>query len=133
MTCPAGPIVVDGSGRPTGLLQEQAQNLLAPLRRPVPVDEVARAIARASDVYVRQGITSVVEAGVGGGWIGRTPVEVLAYQRARDAGQLDVRVELMVASDVLHALRGTEPTTSAAGSTWACAPDSATTACAWGR
>ncbi|MEI2643350.1 MAG: amidohydrolase family protein [Candidatus Nanopelagicales bacterium] len=70
---PGGTVVVDGSGRPTGLLQEQAQNLLAPLRRPVPVDDVARAIARASDVYVRQGITSVVEAGVGGGWIGRTP------------------------------------------------------------
>ncbi len=101
---PGGTVVVDGSGRPTGLLQEQAQNLLAPLRRPVPVDDVARAIARASDVYVRQGITSVVEAGVGGGWIGRTPVEVLAYQRARDAGQLNVRVELMVASDVLRML-----------------------------
>jgi predicted amidohydrolase YtcJ len=99
-----GTVVVDASGRPTGLLQEQAQNLLTPLRRPLRVDDVSHAVARASDVYVRQGITSVVEAGVGGGWIGRTPVEVLAYQRARDAGRLPVRVELMVASDVLHAL-----------------------------
>jgi len=49
-----------------------------------------------------------VEAGVGGGWIGRTPVEALAYQLARDAGRLAVRVELMVASDVLHALGGTD-------------------------
>ena len=101
---PGGTIVLDGSGRPTGLLQEQAQNLLEPLRRPVLVDDVVHALARASEVYVRQGITSVVEAGVGGGWIGRTPVEALAYQRARDAGRLAVRVELMVASDVLHAL-----------------------------
>ena len=99
-----GTVVVDGSGRPTGLLQEQAQNLLTPLRRPLRVDDVAHAVARAGEAYVRQGITSVVEAGVGGGWIGRTPVEVLAYQRARDAGQLPVRVELMVASDVLHGL-----------------------------
>ncbi len=105
---PGGTIALDGSGRPTGLLQEQAQNLLTPLRRPVAVDEVAHAIARASEVYIRQGITSVVEAGVGGGWIGRTPVEALAYQRARDAGRLAVRVELMVVSPVLHALRGTE-------------------------
>jgi hypothetical protein len=105
---PGGNVVADGAGRPTGLLQEQAQNLLAPLRRPVPVDDVARAVARAGDVYVRQGITSVVEAGVGGGWIGRTPVEVLAYQRAIDAGRLVVRVELMVASPVLHALGGTD-------------------------
>lgn len=105
---PGGTIALDGSGRPTGLLQEQAQNLLAPLRRPLPVDDVAHAVARASDVYVRQGITSVVEAGVGGGWIGRTPVEALAYQRARDAGRLAVRVELMVASTVLHALDGND-------------------------
>ena len=102
---PGGTIVVDEDGRPTGLLQEQAQNLLTPLRRPVGVDDVAAAVARASDVYVRQGITSVVEAGVGGGWIGRTPVEALAYQRARDDGRLAVRVELMVASPVLHAVR----------------------------
>ena len=105
---PGGMVVVDGSGRPTGLLQEQAQTLLSPLRRPVGVDDVADAVARASDVYVRQGITSVVEAGVGGGWIGRTPVEALAYQRARDAGRLAVRVELMVASDVLHTLGGSD-------------------------
>jgi predicted amidohydrolase YtcJ len=103
---PGGTVVVDGAGRPTGLLQEQAQNLLSPLRRPLPVDDIAHAVGRASDVYVRQGITSVVEAGVGGGWIGRSPVEVLAYQRARDAGRLAVRVELMVASDVLHTLGG---------------------------
>jgi predicted amidohydrolase YtcJ len=103
---PGGTVVVDDDGRPTGLLQEQAQHLLTPLRRPVPVDEVATAVGRAADVYVRQGITSVVEAGVGGGWIGRTPVEVLAYQRARDAGRLPVRVELMVASDVLRGLSG---------------------------
>ncbi len=105
---PGGTVVVDASGRPTGLLQEQAQNLLAPLRRPLAVDDVADAVARASDVYVQQGITSVVEAGVGGGWIGRTPVEVLAYQRASDAGRLSVRVELMVASAVLHALGGND-------------------------
>ena len=103
---PGGTVVLDASGRPTGLLQEQAQNLLTPLRRPVAVDDIADALARASDVYVKQGITSVVEAGVGGGWIGRTPVEVLAYQQTRDAGRLAVRVELMVASDVLHSLGG---------------------------
>ena len=56
------------------------------------------------EVYLSQGITSVVEAGVGGGWIGKSPVEVAAYQRALDLGRLPVRVELMVATDVLHAL-----------------------------
>ena len=85
-------------------------------------------------MYVRQGITSVVEAGVGGGWIGRTPVEALAYQRARDAGRLAVRVELMVASPVLHTLAAhTMPTTSATASTWVCAPVLVTTGCDSGR
>ena len=45
---PGGTIVVDEDGRPTGLLQEQAQNLLTPLRRPVGVDDVAAACARSA-------------------------------------------------------------------------------------
>ncbi|KQW52930.1 hydrolase [Nocardioides sp. Root1257] len=99
---PGGLVVVDAAGRPTGLLQEQAQQLLNRLVLPYPVDALVDAIERAGRVYLSQGITSVVEAGVGGGWIGKSPVEVAAYQRARDLGRLPVRVELMVASDVLH-------------------------------
>jgi predicted amidohydrolase YtcJ len=99
-----GLVVVDGSGRPTGLLQEQAQQLLNGLVLPYPVDTLVDAIERAGRVYLSQGITSVVEAGVGGGWIGKSPVEVAAYQRAFDLGRLPVRVELMVAADVLHPL-----------------------------
>ena len=101
---PGGLVVVDGSGRPTGLLQEQAQQLLNRLVLPYPVDTLVDAIERAGQVYLSQGITSVVEAGVGGGWIGKSPVEVAAYQRALDLGRLPVRVELMVATDVLHPL-----------------------------
>ncbi|MBA2952725.1 amidohydrolase family protein [Nocardioides sp. MAH-18] len=99
---PGGLVVTDAAGRPTGLLQEQAQQLLGPLVLPYPVEQLVDAIERAGRVYLSQGITSVVEAGVGGGWIGKTPVEVAAYQAARDAGRLPVRVELMVAADVLH-------------------------------
>ncbi|MEZ5114932.1 MAG: amidohydrolase [Candidatus Nanopelagicales bacterium] len=97
-----GTVVVDAAGRPTGLLQERAQELVRPLRFPESRAALVDAIARAGAVYARQGITSVVEAGVGGGWIGRSPAEVGAYQEARDRGLLPVRVELMVASDVLH-------------------------------
>jgi predicted amidohydrolase YtcJ len=99
---PGGLVVTDDAGRPTGLLQEQAQQLLAPLVLPYPVEQLADAIERAGRVYLSQGITSVVEAGIGGGWIGKSPVEVAAYQLARDTGRLPVRVELMVAADVLH-------------------------------
>ena len=101
---PGGLVVTDRAGRPTGLLQEQAQQLLNRLVLPYPVDALVDAIERAGRVYLSQGITSVVEAGVGGGWIGKSAVEVAAYQRALDLGRLPVRVELMVAADVLHGL-----------------------------
>ena len=99
-----GLVVTDEAGRPTGLLQEQAQQLLGPLVLPYPVAQLVDAIERGGRVALSQGITSVVEAGVGGGWIGKSPVEVAAYQAARDAGRLPVRAELMVAADVLHPL-----------------------------
>jgi predicted amidohydrolase YtcJ len=101
---PGGLVVVDDIGRPTGLLQEQAQQLMSRLVLPYPVATLVDAIERAGRVYLTQGITSVVEAGVGGGWIGKSPVEVAAYQQARDTGRLPVRVELMVAADALHPL-----------------------------
>ncbi|MEI5675172.1 MULTISPECIES: amidohydrolase [unclassified Nocardioides] len=105
---PGGLVVVDGEGRPTGLLQEQAQGLLSRLVLPYPVATLVDAIERAGRAYLAQGITSVVEAGVGGGWIGKSPVEVAAYQQARDTGRLPVRVELMVAADALRTLSAHE-------------------------
>lgn len=101
---PGGRVVTDDAGRPTGLLQETAQSLLSPLVLPYPVATLVDAVERAGHAYLAEGITSVVEAGVGGGWIGKSPVEVAAYQAARDAGRLPVRVELMVAADVLRPL-----------------------------
>jgi predicted amidohydrolase YtcJ len=69
---------------------------------PYPVDTLVDAIDRAGRQYLREGITSCVEAGIGGGWIGKSPVELEAYHRAREQNRLHVRVELMVAADALH-------------------------------
>jgi predicted amidohydrolase YtcJ len=99
---PGGRVAADAAGRPNGLLEERAQELVGRLVRPFPVAALADAIDRAGAQYLREGITSCTEAGVGGGWIGQSPVEVTAYQAAREQGRLRVRVELMVASDVLH-------------------------------
>lgn len=98
----SGGLVVTENGRPTGLLQEQAQQLVNPLVLPYPLDTLVDAIDRAGRVYLSEGITSCVEAGIGGGWIGKSPVELEAYHRARDQGRLHVRVELMIAADALH-------------------------------
>ncbi|WP_232676870.1 amidohydrolase [Nocardioides sp. R-C-SC26] len=99
-----GRVVTDAAGRPTGLLQEQAQRLLDPLVLPYATEDLVAAIERAGRHYLSEGITSVVEAGIGGGWIGKSPIEAAAYHQALDTGRLPVRVELMVASDVLHDL-----------------------------
>jgi predicted amidohydrolase YtcJ len=101
---PGGKVVTDASGRPTGLLQEKAQELVGHLVHPYPLSALVSAIDRAGARYLSEGITSVTEAGIGGGWIGHTPVELAAYQTARDTGRLRVRAELMIASDALHPL-----------------------------
>jgi predicted amidohydrolase YtcJ len=103
-----GDVVLDAAGRPTGLLREQAQLLLRPLVFPVPLARLTRAVERANRVLLRQGITSVQEAGIGGGWIGQTPVELAAYQTARAEGGLDVRVTAMVAAEAMHRLTSAE-------------------------
>ncbi len=99
-----GRVATDEAGRPTGLLEERAQELVGALTHPYPVSTLADAIARAGEQYLREGLTSVTEAGIGGGWVGHSPAELAAYQAARDAGRLHVRVELMVASEVLHGI-----------------------------
>jgi len=102
---PDGGIVVrERDGRATGVLRENAQALVARQRGPVPLEEMVDAIARASRIYAAEGLTHVVECGIGGGLVGRSPVEALAYQVARDEGRLHVRVDLMPAADVLQTL-----------------------------
>ena len=102
---PAGGVVErDAAGRPTGLLQEQAQALVRDLVYPYPEAELVEAIARANDRYLREGLTSVQEAGVGGGLVARSPVELSAWQEARRQGRLAVRATLMVAAEALHDL-----------------------------
>ncbi|WP_190818473.1 amidohydrolase [Saccharopolyspora pogona] len=104
-TDPAGGIIGrDVDGRPNGLLEEQAQNLVQALTLPYPVERLVHAIGAASDVYVAEGLTSVTEAGVGGGWIGKSPIEARAYHEAVLKNRLRVRTQLMVTSDVLHDL-----------------------------
>ena len=99
-----GRVTTDATGRPTGLLEERAQELVGNLTHPYPLATLTDAVDAAGRRYLAEGITSVTEAGVGGGWIGQSPVELAAYINARDQGRLHVRVELMVISDAFHPL-----------------------------
>jgi predicted amidohydrolase YtcJ len=99
-----GRVAADPDGRPSGLLEEQAQALAGSLVYPYPLAQLTDAIDRAGTQYLAEGITSCTEAGIGGGWVSHSPVELAAFTAARDQGRLRVRVELMVASPVLHQL-----------------------------
>ena len=102
---PEGGVVErDAAGRPTGLLLEQAQALVRALVYPYPRATLVEAIGRASEQYLREGLTSVQEAGVGGGLVARSPVELSAWQEARTQGLLGVRATLMIAAEALHDL-----------------------------
>jgi len=97
-----GVVAVDDEGRPTGLLEEQAQQLVRSLVHPRSVAEMAINLGLASDRYLSEGITSCQEAGVGGILGTAEPVEVAAYQQARRANRLRVRVTMMASVDALH-------------------------------
>lgn len=92
----------DAVGEPTGVLFERATMLARQLRLPLSTAEMVDAIDRATRTCASQGITAAVEAGVGALAIGFSPVEVAAYQTARAAGRLPIRVQLMVSADALH-------------------------------
>ncbi|WP_113718215.1 amidohydrolase [Arthrobacter dokdonensis] len=99
-----GVICRDDAGHPTGLLQENAQQLIQNLILPYSQADIVEALDRGTTRYAQEGITSFTEAGVGGGWIGHSPAEFAAYQRARTAGSLHARAQLMPALDMLHPL-----------------------------
>jgi hypothetical protein len=99
-----GSVATGPDGRPNGLMEERAQELVGDLIRPYSLAVLTDAVAAAGEQYLREGLTSVTEAGVGGGWIGQSPVELGAYVAARERGRLPVRAELMVVSDAFHPL-----------------------------
>lgn len=97
-----GKVVRDAAGRPTGVVEEAAQGLVQNLLLPYSVPQVVAALDAATRRFAAEGITSFTEAGIGGGWIGHTPIEVEAYRTARERGKLHARAQLMPALDALR-------------------------------
>ncbi|WP_328940787.1 amidohydrolase [Streptomyces sp. NBC_00250] len=87
-----------------GFLAESAMTAVRRLRLPYSQEELADAIERAGRACLAEGITACAEAGIGGGLLGHSPVELGAYQLLRDQGRLPLRVQLMAAGDTLHPL-----------------------------
>lgn len=86
----------------SGVLAEQDMAEVRRLRLPYAVDELVPAIEHTARVCLAEGVTTVAEAGIGGGLVEHSPVELTAYQTAGEQGRLPIRVQLMVAADALH-------------------------------
>lgn len=99
---PGGELEVDAEGRLTGLVLEQAQGLVRRLTTPVSLERMVAGIERASRQYLREGITSCTEAGVGAGFLANSPTELRAWMEARRRGALRQRVNLLIATEALH-------------------------------
>jgi len=82
---PGGFVVHDGSGEPTGLLQETAQGLLTRVIPDYDDETMARAIRAANDHQLRLGITSATDPLL-------TPLHLRVYRQLEAAGDLAVRV-----------------------------------------
>ncbi|GGT12827.1 amidohydrolase [Streptomyces toxytricini] len=84
-----------------GLLVESAMGAVRRLRLPYSQADLADAIEHAGRGCLAEGITACAEAGIGGGLLGHSPVELGAYQLLRDEGRLPLRVQLMPGGDTL--------------------------------
>ena len=96
-----GSVVCDAEGRSTGLLEETAMSLVQARMLPAPQQQIVAALDAATTRYAAEGLTSVTDAGIGGGWIGHSAQEFAAYQTALEAGVLRTRMQPMLVSDVL--------------------------------
>ncbi|MEE1620965.1 amidohydrolase [Zafaria sp. J156] len=101
-----GSVVRDADGAPTGVVEESAQALIQALLLPYSRERIVEALDAATSRYAAEGITSFTEAGVAGGWIGHSPLEVAAYQAALRTGRLHARAQLMPTLDALHPVAG---------------------------
>lgn len=85
-----------------GLLVEGAMGAARALRLPYSQRELAEAIGRAARTCLSEGVTACAEAGIGGALFGHSPVELGAYQLARESNLLPLRVQLMISADRLR-------------------------------
>ncbi|MGA9365655.1 MAG: amidohydrolase [Bacteroidota bacterium] len=89
---PGGKIVRDKSGDPTGVLVDNAQDLISSVMPPPTEEETTEAITLAVSEWPKYGITSVQDMGVG--------LKVIElYKKLIDAGKFPVRDYVAVAGE----------------------------------
>lgn len=86
---PGGKITRDASGKPTGVLVDRAQALVASKIPPPTEEQVRRNLKRAAEECARLGLTTVHDAGIGA-------TELAAYRALIAAAELPVRIYAMI-------------------------------------
>ncbi|MCX2746862.1 amidohydrolase [Arthrobacter sp. MI7-26] len=98
-----GHVPRDSAGAAHGLLQERAMSLVTDAFRPLDLEEIIKNIAEASRVGLSEGLTSATEPGIGTiAGIGNSPLDLHAFQLARETGALGLRMTLMPYITALH-------------------------------
>ncbi|MGH3673331.1 MAG: amidohydrolase, partial [Pseudonocardiaceae bacterium] len=91
-----------GTAHTGGVLTESGTAAVRAQRQPYPLSELVDAISAAAGECLTEGVTSVAEAGIGGGLISHSPIELAAYQQALEHGRLPIRVQVMVSTELLR-------------------------------
>ncbi|MCS7051123.1 MAG: amidohydrolase, partial [Thermomicrobium sp.] len=97
---PGGHLVRDASGEPTGLLQENAMELVERVVPAPTLEDMVEALRRCNAAYVAAGITSSQDAG------SDHPLQLEAFQRAVERDVLHLRTSMMIRHQLLPHLLG---------------------------
>ena len=90
---PGGEIVKDPkTGEPTGILRDEATNLVSKIITNQTEQELDESLSRAASHALSHGFTQVHDMGTYGGWI-----DMATYRRAEAAGKLPIRIYSFVA------------------------------------
>ncbi|MGE5107544.1 MAG: amidohydrolase [Sphingobacteriales bacterium] len=92
VTPPGGEIVKDKNGNPTGVIKDEAMNLMFKIIPAPSEKELDEYLQRAMQHAFENGVTQINDAGSYGGW-----VDLQTYQRAYQNHQLDLRIYSFVA------------------------------------
>ncbi len=86
---PSGGVIEhDSAGEPTGILKDNAMELVSRHLPPEPADLAQRAAKYVSDRALELGLTTIHDFGL-------TPSDMRGYQLARDSGALKLRVQMV--------------------------------------